>query len=51
MKLYEDKDVIFEKFEDGTYRVTFFNEDCHWAGDITMAPERGVIHDAVKEEI
>lgn len=32
--------AILETFEDGTGRVTFFNEDCHWHGDIMLTKEQ-----------
>lgn len=49
-RLYEDDEVVFEKFENGKYRVTFFREDNHWAGDITFSKKKGVIWDDVKED-
>lgn len=49
-RLYEDDEVVFEKFEDGKYRVTFFREDNHWGGDITFSKKEGVIWDDVKED-
>lgn len=42
-RLYEDKKVVFEKFDNGDYRVTFFNDDCHWHGDITFT-ENGLVY-------
>ena len=48
--LYEDQEIILEKFDkNNDYRVTFFNEDNHWAGDITFNKELGVIYDDVKD--
>lgn len=49
-RLYEDKDVVFEKFDDGNYRITFFREDNHWGGDITFNKKDGVILDDVKDD-
>ena len=48
--LYEDQEIILEKFNrNNDYRITFFNEDNHWAGDITFNKELGVIYDDVKD--
>ena len=48
--LYEDQEIILEKFDkNDDYRITFFNEDNHWAGDITFNKELGVIYDDVKD--
>lgn len=49
-RLYEDDEIVLEKFEDGRYRVTFFNNDNHWAGDITFSKAEGVIWDDVKPD-
>ena len=38
--LYEDQEIILEKFDrNNDYRITFFNEDNHWAGDKTFNKE------------
>ena len=51
IKLYEDQEIILEKFDrNNDYRITFFNEDNHWAGDITFNKELGVIYDDVKDD-
>ena len=48
--LYEDQEITLEKFDkNNDYRITFFNEDNHWAGDITFNKELGVICDDVKD--
>ena len=48
--LYEDQEIILEKFDkNNDYRITFFNKDNHWAGDITFNKELGVIYDDVKD--
>ena len=48
--LYEDQEITLEKFDrNNDYRITFFNEDNHWAGDITFNKELGVIYDDVKD--
>ena len=48
--LYEDQEIILEKFDkNNDYRITFFNEDNHWGGDITFNKELGVIYDDVKD--
>ena len=50
--LYEDQEIILEKFDrNNDYRITFFNEDNHCAGDITFNKELGVIYDDVKDNI
>lgn len=46
--LYNDKDIEFERFDDGKYRLTFFNDN-HWAGDIMFSKKDGVIYDDVKD--
>lgn len=43
MKLYEDDEIVLEKFKDGKYRITFFREDNHWGGDLTFNKD-GIIH-------
>lgn len=48
-RLFEDKEIVLERFENGKYRVTFFNDENHWAGDITFSKDEGVIYDDVKE--
>ena len=50
IRLYEDDKLILEKFDDGNYRVTFFNDENHWAGDITFNEKDGVIYDDVKDD-
>ena len=48
--LYEDQEITLEKFDkNNDYRITFFNEDNHWSGDITFNKELGVIYDDVKD--
>ena len=48
--LYEDQEITLEKFDrNNDYRITFFNEDNHWKGDITFNKELGVIYDDVKD--
>lgn len=48
--LYEDQEIILDKFDkNNDYRITFFNEDNHWGGDITFNKELGVIYDDVKD--
>ena len=48
--LYEDQEITLEKFDkNNDYRITFFNEDNHWAGDITFNKELGIIYDDVKD--
>lgn len=49
-RLYEDDEVVLEKFENETYRITFFNDENHWAGDITFSKKEGVIYDDVKDD-
>lgn len=46
IKLYEDSEVTFEKFDNGDFRVTFF-KDHHWYGDLTFNKEKGVIYDNI----
>lgn len=50
-RLYGDRKIVLEKFDNDDYRVTFFNDDNHWGGDIIFNEKDGVIHDDVKEEI
>ena len=48
--LYEDQEITLEKFDkNNDYRITFFNKDNHWAGDITFNKELGVICDDIKD--
>lgn len=47
--LYDDKEITLEKFEDGTYRITIFDEHNHWAGDFDFDKE-GIIHDDLTED-
>lgn len=34
--LYNDHQITLERFENGDYRVTLFNDDNHWHGDLTF---------------
>lgn len=49
-RLYEDRKIVLERFDNDDYRVTFFNDDNHWGGDIIFNEKDGVIHDDVKED-
>lgn len=49
-RLYEDRKIVLEKFDNNDYRVTFFNDDNHWGGDITFNEKDGVTCDDVKED-
>lgn len=47
--LYDGDDIVLEKFENGKYRVSFFNNDSNWIGDIIFSKESGVIFDDMKD--
>lgn len=32
--------AVLETFDDGTGRVTFFNKEFHWGGDILLTKEQ-----------
>mgnify|MGYP003296955561 CR=1 FL=1 len=48
-RLYEDNKIVLEKLDDN-YRVTFFNDDNHWGGDMMFNEKDGIIYDDVKED-
>lgn len=47
--LYDDSHICLEIDDDNTYRITLFNEDNHWNGEIVFDSE-GIINDELTEK-
>lgn len=47
--LFSNEEIQLDKMNNGDFRVTLFNKDCHWDGEMVFN-HKGIVYDDITEE-